>query len=689
MADRDVELNLTARDRGASDAVEDLADAVDRLPDQASVDVEADTRTAERRIDTFDRQVENLTDDARELRIQFRSEQLQREIRGVLRDLERLEDPTEIEARTGDLERAQAELRDLAELADRKYEIQIDADPRRTAQRAAGDLDTMRARGEGLQSALPAIRGFGDELGGTAAGAGIASQAVADLGDFALITGERFATEGGRMSRVATRLGTVLGAAGLAGAVAGIAVQIGQLALPKLREWIGGAEDTVEANEELRGSFESVGEAIAAGDYREAVDKFLSSNDELVDSARRVGVSSEDLARYVLRLQSDLGDTSGLDTQSEAYRQLEADAKLARDQVVREAADRLQFDRLAIDLGDELLRKRVEQLTEEGRYAEALELAASALEDQTDATDDAADAADDQAEAAEAAADALREQAEAAEAVANVNRSVADTTLRVEERTDAYAEALERATADVADAEQGTREYRAAQRDATDAAVDMADAVVEQARAAAEARGETYSASAATSAWNRSMVGAARQASGPLRDAIVNYIATVNGIPPEFVTAIVADTNYASVEEAGRALDDVSRTRNAQLDAETDTTQAERALNDAARDRTVRLRATATLDGGFRLPGGQIIYGGGPLGPPVPDLGDPLPPTATPLGTDPGARLFAADELTAGPRRVRGGGDTYNLTVNLPRAAEAREVTRVLSRWRRVNGRGT
>ena len=132
MADRDVELNLIARDQ-ASDVVEDLAATVEGLPEDATVQVDADTGDALSNVERLDRELENATDDTRELRITFRSEQLQREIRSALRDLEKLDDPVEIEARTGDLERAQAELRELAELADKKYTVDVDADPGRTA----------------------------------------------------------------------------------------------------------------------------------------------------------------------------------------------------------------------------------------------------------------------------------------------------------------------------------------------------------------------------------------------------------------------------------------------------------------------------------------------------------------------------------------------------------------------------
>lgn len=393
--DREVELRLTATDE-ASDVVGKVADALDDLPEQTDLDVTADTRDARSNVERLADELDDATSDTRELRVVFRAEQLQREIRGALRDLESLEDPVDIEARTRDLERAQAELRELAELADKRYEIQIDADPKRTARRAADDVDAIRTRGEGLQSAIPAIRGFGDELGGVAQGAGVAGQAVADLGDFALIAGERFAAEGSRMAGVATRLGTALGAAGLVGAFAGIAVQLTSTVLPAVYKWITGAEDATEATEKFATSTRDAAEALAEGRYREAIQSLIDENREMIDSAREAGISQQDL------VAAFLGTAGSLELLREKYGDdvagpFIADAQIVRRELLRNQTEYEKTQALVDELAGSNQRAAgsTDRLTSEQRKNQAMARGlAAATARLGDDTDDAATAAD-------------------------------------------------------------------------------------------------------------------------------------------------------------------------------------------------------------------------------------------------------------------------------------------------------
>lgn len=685
MPDESVDLTLNAID-DASDVVDRVADAIDNLPDEATIDVEADTRDALSRIERFDREVDDLTDDARELRIEFRAQTIQREIATALRALERLDDPVDIDVATADLERAQKDLRDLAELADRKYEVDVDADPKRSAQRAAGDLDAMRSRGEGLQSALPAIRGFGDELGGTSAAAGIASQAVADLGDFALITGERFAGAGSKASALATKIGTGLGALGLAGAIGGIAVQLGQTLLPKLQDWIGTSDDAAKSQDELAEATRGAAEAIAQGKYREAVEDFLNANQDVIDQGAEFGANAQDISRYVFGLTEDW--------------RLLADRGTVADDEFRAFVDTLDATRLALkgntsDLVDNsvaagFVANEISNATRSSLdWIPVAGKAADAAVDQAESTDEVGDASSTAEQAVADLTAAAAELADEMQTAAAANRDVADAGLDVVQANDAWNETLFTNTLALGEVAAGSAEYNDLLADTTTAAADAADAVVAEADAIAAANGETLSASDSTSLWNQSMVAAARQASGPLKQSIIDYIATVNGIPPEKVSEILADPNYKTIAAASGALDDASATRQSQIRAEAITGSAESELNNTARTRystiygDVVIRRNVRWDQGSGqfVPTGRAASFASPLDDAAPGVAarGAAPSSARmydALGDDGAALRIAAPSTT-----------TNNVTINLPAAASARDVVRSVDRWARVNGR--
>lgn len=581
MADNRIDLEITADDQ-ASDVVEDVADAVERLDDETTVEIDADTRDAETAVQRLERELEDTTGDARELRIRFREQQLQRQLRTILRDLERLDDPVEIEAQTRELERAQQELRDLEELASQKYEIEIDADPTRNVQRAGDDLDDLRRRGDGLQSALPAIRGFGDELGQTAQNAGIASQAVGDLGDFALIAGERFATAGSRTAELSTKLGTALGAAGLAGAIGGIVFQVGQQLLPTLRDWIIGSEDVVEANTEIIDSVEGVGEALQNRRFRAAIEDFVAGNDELLTTARRFGITTDELVGYVFRLNDALGEQDNIDKAGDEWLQFEADVGLARETVLRSQADYLNLQNI--------IEKYVPLLAAaaaEGKStAEQTEILRAATEDLGLALDEGGDSAtefgDDIADAGETAAGAFDEV-----------QTDLDNLLGTIENEQALAEFSRRTV----------------------------EAFGEAGAAVITARGQILE-------YQQDVARTAEQ---------------IGNIPPEVVTQMLIEADDGvTIEEAQRT---------------------ERILQGYANRNPitypVRLEVT-------RIPGTTLV---------VDENGN-----VRPRGASAGAQ---ATSRSAGTQQATG---TTNVTVNLPRVVSARETTRALDRWARVNG---
>ena len=269
------ELGIRFTSDGASDVskdIEKIADEVEKLEDEVSIDVTADTRKAETNIQRFEREIDDVTDDARELRFEFKSQTINREIKKILRDLEKLEDPVEIQARTEDLERAQKDLRDLSELAERKYEIEIDADPRRTAKRAAGDVQGLN---ETSQRGIGVLRGFTDELGETAQAGGVAGNAVIDAGEAIEIFGAKAGISEAVLGKVAGALGGI-GLAVTAGSVAWGALSASQ------REATERADKLLEVQKQLQ---DLKYEAAAEQFYEQYSDAFATLYENGYDAA--------------------------------------------------------------------------------------------------------------------------------------------------------------------------------------------------------------------------------------------------------------------------------------------------------------------------------------------------------------------------------------------------------------------
>jgi hypothetical protein len=285
------ELGIVFTSEGADKVesqIEDIADAAEKLDGEIEVDVTADTREAETRIQRFEREVDGLTDDARELRVEFRSQQINKEIKKTLRELEKLDDPVDIEAKTGDLERAQQDLKDLAELAERKYEIEIDADPKRTAKRAAGDMEGLN---ETSQRGIGVLRGVTDELGETAQAGGVAGAAFVDAGEAV----EIFGAKAGLSPEILGKVGGALGGLGLA-------VTAGSVA------WGLFNKAQKEAEERAKSLLE-VQEDLSEQKYADAAEKLADTYDGLFEKAADEGLNYTQTLAYITGASDDLGSS--------------------------------------------------------------------------------------------------------------------------------------------------------------------------------------------------------------------------------------------------------------------------------------------------------------------------------------------------------------------------------------------
>lgn len=472
--------------------------------------------------------------------------------------------------------------------------------------RAADSTDNIRRKGEGLQSAIPAIRGFGDELGGTSYAAGIASQAVADLGDFALIAGEKFAAEGSRMAGVATKLGTVLGMAGLAGAFAGIAVQLGQTVIPKIQDWISGSEEATRSQEELTEAIEGVADALLARDFQAAVRTWLDNNDEMVRKAADLGIEVGDLTQYVFGLNDSLG---------------------ASDYALENNADKVAA---LTDEANTMRREIGAQVVQLARQKDATELTSDALiaatesgtgwmrtiRETTDATEENEEATTDVAAAFRDAAEAQQEAEDAAWGLIDANLAHKSSLLDIEsgweDLTESGQEAWDKAVEGAEDAEEANRNFE------------------------------------------RSQIAQ--------KNRVLEFIQTLEGVPPEQATELLA------------------------LIDEGDYAAAERRLNALAAGRTVAFRAQVF---GAEFARDQLIRVGQPNvrgatggivnRPTVALIGEAGPEAVVPLDKTPGN-----GPLPAGG--IGGGGNTY-VTVNV-HGGDPERVIQAIRTYERRNGPG-
>ena len=374
------ELGIKFTSEGSAEVqkkIEGIADQVDDLnKGEVEIDVTADTREAETRIERFEREVDGLTSDARELRVEFRSQQINKEIKKSLRELEKLEDPVDIEVATADLERAQKDLRDLEELAGRKYEIEIDADPKRTAKRAAGDMEGLN---ETSQRGIGVLRGVTDELGETAQAGGVFGAAFVDAGEAVEIFGAKAGLSPEVLGKVAGALGGL-----------GLAVTAGSVAWGLFNK----------AQKEADGRTKSllgVQEELADQKYAEAAEKLADTYGDAFATAEENGISYARTLDFITNESSDLGRALAVMYANAATSDQEAEMLsliIALDEAktgFREQGEELKANNALV--GE--LQTGLESAFGDDGSISSIDDATGAFKDLGDAFDDVGDAADD------------------------------------------------------------------------------------------------------------------------------------------------------------------------------------------------------------------------------------------------------------------------------------------------------
>lgn len=322
------------------------------------------------------------------------------------------------------------------------------------------------------------------------------------------------------------------------------------------------------------------------------------------------------------------------------------------------------------------------------RWAGAAEQAYQLQQAQEEVNTQDAIAAAEEYEAAVAAeaatmqklADTETNAAAAINARIDAQRAATDSLFASQKAQRDFGDAVAKADKVLGDSKSSLSEMADAIDTARGSAVSLSDAAVKLAQDQAKAKGETLGAKAAIDIQNQSLLASARSASGPVRNAIAQYITQLNGIDPVKATEIQALINKGDIAGAEAALNTTSRTRSAAINADAHTANAERDLNNVARSRIARIDAAVARGGSQNSDQRTSHAAGGTVDTPFQIVGEHGPELATlPVGT----KITPAAQTAA--LLKRGGGDV-NVQIIMPAGADPRDVAAAIRRTAARNG---
>lgn len=228
----------------------------------------------------------------------------------------------------------------------------------------------------------------------------------------------------------------------------------------------------------------------------------------------------------------------------------------------------------------------------------------------SDIVDDYLTAQENAKQASEDAAAAYQAEADALNGLVSAMRSSADANFALREEQDNFTDTVQGLNEKVKEAKGDQEELNRIYREAAMAGASVADATVRVYEETAKANGETLTATERLDVFNQSALQQAATLGGPARQALLDYIGQVNGIPPEKVSDILALINEGKIDEAKAALDEASAARDATITADAETSAAETALNNAARDRNVLFKGVPIFGSGRAFASGGPVSAG-------------------------------------------------------------------------------
>jgi hypothetical protein len=422
------------------------------------------------------------------------------------------------------------------------------------------------------------------------------------------------------------------------------------------------------------------GELAKARDFREAMDNL---RDKTEDLALTLGESLVPALTDVAEIAATVGDALGTELPG-GIKVIDAMVEpfAAKFRAAGENIQDLKGDLYELEGPAAIVAER---LREDALAAESAEVAS---EEFGEATELAADASRSLAEAAKESSDRLREQAELLQEQADAQRAAADSVFALRDAEDDFAEKVAGANDEMKEADGDLRKVRAVLDDVAQSASGLADATALQWEEQAKANGVTLTAVQKQDIWNKKMVESASTLDGPLRDAVLDHIANVNGIPAEKVSEIKALLDEGKVAEAEAALAEASRTRATIIKAEAKTDEAEEALRLLIRPRNMTVNAQIVTRGGAGYgPIAGARASGGPVSAGKPYLvGEEGPELMVPGAN---GTVVPSNKLRAAAGSSGSTSNTYSITVNVAPggdpASTGRALVEAIQDYERVN----
>lgn len=689
---------------------DELQTSLEDLGGDVKAKVVVDSNEAQTRVDTVKKQIEGLSGDQAKVVIAANISDIEGQIKKVKGELTTLSDE-DVQLAVDVIGNGEQQLKDLRDLADGLSTEKIDID----TTGARGSVDAIGKSADSSRSALANMVGNSaqdlGQLSGVAGSAGVAVGQMAEYMSDAVLAGEA-------LGSTLKSFALVAGPIGILSLAVGVIPSILDAISGKSRQLKKDTDDLTKAFAGLTGS-DPASRFQALGDK---IDDVLQNSPHLTKSFKDLGISGQDVADTmtgdvtpaVQRVKEEYGDLTGqiadnirqqqqdaaqsgvTVTAYDAQQQALEDVAAAHGLTKQELQDRLSVEGEAVGKIDELTQATQTATQQDDIRRDVLGNLTDAQGDNTAATEAAKEAAD-------AYKQSLLDEADAMKAQSDALFAASDSTFALQKATRDQDQAfhdLDKTVADINgstdDAETKQRKLADAYEDAAEKATGVADAAVKLGDDQAAAAGQTQSATAKLDTWNASMLGSASTANGPLHEAIVNHIASVNGIPAEKVTEILAAT--PNIDEQKRLLDEASANRKLTITADADTSAAASAVDAFVRSiesKTayidVKARTgnvtVATAGGAQSLQprpyadGGMVTALTGERGP---EIG--LWPTGTNITPNERARnwIQTAAREAVGP--VAASTNIYNQTITFLRAIDDREWARLQRRYERRNG---
>lgn len=261
-------------------------------------------------------------------------------------------------------------------------------------------------------------------------------------------------------------------------------------------------------------------------------------------------------------------------------------------------------------------------------WAKAINLVDSSLQTGGESADDYKKRTEEVAKAQEAAKKSALDEAKAIAGVTDAMLAASDDTFAYNKAARDAAQAqddlsgkIKQVKDDLAkgkiDQATAQREIQQAYDDTAQAATQAAAAQVKMNEDQVKAAGGIVTATQHIDNLNASLLTSVASTKGPVRDALIGYIAQLNGIPSDKATEILANTDDKNLAEKKAAIDAISQNRALSIKVDADTSYATQQVNSWMRenaDQTITIHTeVVNPDGTISTSTRRMKMAGGPV----------------------------------------------------------------------------